>query len=302
MNIFFKFYKEKKKTHIIPDIMIRILKKINYIAIKKIGMNYLYVIYNNSQDNTKALKKLDKKIEHILKTNVNTNIILSREIKKIVNEKYNNKKEKYLNIIQIMEYYKKEKAIYLINLEHILNKKILFEHSFPQEQEIFVLTKNKTDLIERKIKKMAENYKTINVVTPNIKEFKKLEYDLEQRDEIITIINNKKKSLARAKYIINVDFNEREILEYNINREAIIFNISNYKIVNLKNFDGQIINNIQIITLPSNEFDMQDIYIINIQNKEILKNIETKINLNLFKMIGNNGIIEFILDKNRKKV
>ena len=302
MNIFFKFYKEQNQKHIIADIIRRILKKINYISIKKIGLNYLYVIYSNPQNNEKALKKLDKKIEHILKTNVNTNIILSREIKKIVNEKYNNKKEKYLNIIQIMEYYKKEKAIYLINLEHILNKKILFEHSFPQEQEIFILTKNKTELIEKKIKKMAENYKTINVVTPNIKEFKKLEYDLEQRDEIITIINNKKKSLARAKYIINVDFNEREILEYNINREAIIFNISNYKIVNLKNFDGQIINNIQIITLPSNEFDMQDIYITNIQNKEVLKNIETKINLNLFKMIGNNGIIEFLLDKNRKKV
>lgn len=301
MNIFFKFYKEQKKTHIIADIMIRILKKINYISIKKIGLNYLYVIYSNQQNNTKALKKIDKKIEQILKTNKNTNIILSKEIKKIANEKFNNEKEEYLNIIQIIEYYKKEKSVYLTNLEHIMNKKMLYEKNLPQEQEIFVLTKNKTDLIERKIKKMAENYKTINVVTPNIKEFKKLEYDLEQRDEIITIINNKKKSLARAKYIINIDFNEKEILEYNINREAIIFNISNYKIVNLKNFDGQIINNIQIITLPSNEFDMQDIYITNIQNKEILKNIETKINLNLFKMIGNNGIIEFILDKNRKK-
>ncbi len=302
MNIFFKFYKEQKKTHIIADIMIRILKKINYISIKKIGLNYLYVIYSNQQNNTKALKKIDKKIEQILKTNKNTNIILSKEIKKIANEKFNNEKEEYLNIIQIIEYYKKEKSVYLTNLEHIMNKKMLYEKNLPQEQEIFVLTKNKTDLIERKIKKMADNYKTINVVTPNIKEFKKLEYDLEQRDEIITIINNKKKSLARAKYIINIDFNEKEILEYNINREAIIFNISNYKIVNLKNFDGQIINNIQIITLPSNEFDMQDIYIINIQNKEVLKNIETKINLNLFKMIGNNGIIEFLLDKNRKKV
>lgn len=302
MNIFFKFYKEQKKTHIIADIMIRILKKINYISIKKIGLNYLYVIYSNQQNNTKALKKIDKKIEQILKTNKNTNIILSKEIKKIANEKFNNEKEEYLNIIQIIEYYKKEKSVYLTNLEQIMNKKMLYEKSLTQEQEIFVLTKNKTELIEKKIKKMAENYKTINVVTPNIKEFKKLEYDLEQRDEIITIINNKKKSLARAKYIINIDFNEKEIFEYNINREAIIFNISNYKIVNLKNFDGQIINNIQIITLPSNEFDMQDIYIINIQNKEVLKNIETKINLNLFKMIGNNGIIEFLLDKNRKKV
>ena len=294
MNIFFIFYKEKKNKNFLKILRIEILKKIGVIRKKRIGKNYLYIAYKR---NKKTLKKMDKEINKILQTNRNVNIILSKEIKKSADEI-----KELSNIIKVKEIYKKNKDIYLINMEQIINKKMKYEQKLPQEQEIFILTKSKTDFIERKIRKMVEEYKTINIVTPNAREFQKLEYELEQKDEIITIINNKKKSLSRAQYIVNVDFNEKEILEYNMNREAIIFNISNNSIINLKNFDGQIINNIQINTPYNNEFNTQDIYTINLQNKQIQKNILAKINANQFKMIGNNGIIEFLLDKNEKKV
>ena len=67
----------------------------------------------------------------------------------------------------------------------------------------------------------------INIVTSNIKQFAGLEEEAEQNFEPISVLNNKRKSLRNAKYILNVDFSGEKIKEYSIDRTAVIFNIAN---------------------------------------------------------------------------
>ena len=119
-----------------------------------------------------------------------------------------------------------------------------------------------------------------------VEKFKKLEKSLEESSETFAVLNNKKKSLTRAQYIINVDFNEKEILEYNINRTATIINLNKGKL-HLNNFDGYVINNIEINS-ENQKFDVKDLYVANIISA---KQIQDIIESGKYKLIGNNGYI-----------
>ena len=121
----------------------------------------------------------------------------------------------------------------------------------------------------------------INIVSPNVKEF----YNIE--DENVIVINNKKKSLKRAKFIVNIDFDEEILKQYFINRDAVILNLSSNKIKNLLGFDGAIINNVRIIN-DNEVYSMQDMYIANKTNYDI---INLKIANRDFALIGNNTVI-----------
>ena len=132
---------------------------------------------------------------------------------------------------------------------------------------------------------IISSFKTINIITPTIKNFIKLEEELEEESELISVLNNKRKSLLKAEYILNIDFSEEDIYKYNINRNSIIFNISDNKINNIYSFDGVIINNIELISSVNEKFDLQDEYE---KNKVQIIN---KINKKMYKLVGKNGYI-----------
>ena len=65
-----------------------------------------------------------------------------------------------------------------------------------------------------------------NIVTNDLERLKNVQDNLLYNDNIlISVSNNKKKALKRAKYILNVNLNKGELEKYRINREAIIVNI-----------------------------------------------------------------------------
>ena len=128
----------------------------------------------------------------------------------------------------------------------------------------------------------------INIVTSNIKQFAGLEGEAEQNFEPISVLNNKRKSLRNAKYILNVDFSGEKIKEYSIDRTAIIFNIADTKIDKLMYFDGNIINNVKLI--DNGEFELQDEY--NIQRAKWAEAVREKIEKNEYELIGNRGNVE----------
>ncbi len=246
-------------------------------------------INNNQHDNNIIIKKINNKISRITKSNLNTKIILSKQIKNI--EKNIKNKAKIRNIHNIVENYDKNKNLYNNYIKEIVNNVIQLKGEMPEEQSIYILIKENKLQNVNKIINMVSNYKTINIVTPNVNNFIKLENNLEEAEEMLTILNNKRKSLARAKYIINVDFTLEEIIQYNICRTAVIFNLSNFKLLNMRNFDGIIINNIKIKTYDKEQFDLQDEYICGISNKneEILERIKKC----YYNLIGNNEYINF---------
>ena len=75
-------------------------------------------------------------------------------------------------------------------------------------------------------------------------------------------------------------------MEYNINRTANIFNLNTGKL-HLNNFDGYIINNIEINN-DNQEYDVKDLYLANMVKEE---DVETIIKSKKYKLIGNNGYI-----------
>lgn len=59
---------------------------------------------------------------------------------------------------------------------------------------------NFTEIAIENIKKLAKNHKHIAIITKNISKMKNIEEQiLEETGAIITVMNNKKRSLAKAK-------------------------------------------------------------------------------------------------------
>ena len=115
------------------------------------------------------------------------------------------------------------KAIYCTFIIEILNNIIKIKNEQAEEQSIYVLTNNEVDA--KLVENFKKQYKMIYIVTENIEKLKKLEDRAEENLEMLAVLNNKRKSLARAKYIINFDFNRENINQYNINRTAVLLNL-----------------------------------------------------------------------------
>lgn len=168
-------------------------------------------------------------------------------------------------------------------------------------QEVFILINVLETIEEKTIINLAKKFKRVNIVTKNINKFRKIENYLEKDLGIaITITNNKRKSLLKAKIIINMDFNEDLINSYNINSKAIIIQMNREIYIQSKLFNGINIMDYQI-SYKSNELDdieykkfnkkaLYEAIIYGKKYETIISKIE-KDNLKIVNLIGRNGII-----------
>ena len=238
-----------------------------------------------SNQEVKALKR----IENILNKNINLNVVLSKRIKEIVsNIKEPELQENIKSVSEIISHSEKSKKIYLDFCKMIMKSVIERRKQNSEEQSLSILIDSKDYNNTQLINELISQYKMINIVTNNRKQFEGLEEEAEKNFESISVLNNKRKSLSNAKYILNVDFSGDEILEYCIDRTAIIFNITNTKIDKLMNFDGTIINNVKLI--DNSEFSLQDRYLVN--NEKWKEMVRKKIEKNEYDLIGNRGKVE----------
>lgn len=97
------------------------------------------------------------------------------------------------------------------------------------------------------IENMCKKFKTVNIITENLKYYKRLENKLFDEGILITVSNNKRKSAKNAKFIVNIDFEKNKIEQYNVNMSSIIINLINEKVLFEKYFRGVLINNIKIM-------------------------------------------------------
>lgn len=75
---------------------------------------------------------------------------------------------------------------------------------------------------------------------------------------MISVSNNKKRSLQKAKIIINFDLQNEELSNYQINRNAVIINLSHNVITMEKSFNGIIINSMEI---TNKNYQMRNYYL-----------------------------------------
>lgn len=253
--------------------------------IKKIEFEnkIIYVVYINKAKKCKN-NKLDNIVFKTLK-NKNCKVIFSQEL---VNILHNSKKNKdYINM------QKQDKTIFIENIQKALEYIIKIRKECVQQNNIYVLTKNNNIQYRNLLIDLSLKYKSLNIITEKIKEFKHIEdFVYEKYGVFVVISNNKRKSLIRAKYILNIDYNENEINQFNINRNGIIFNISNNEIKRIRGFNGIIINNVEMEYISGANYE----HIKYSRKQKIFRRFQNNMEENnlepdIINIVGNNGYI-----------
>ena len=201
-------------------------------------------------------KKLEKIVEKIKKKDINP-IVLSKEVKQ------NQKFLEMLNNYAITIFDGKWLMQYILQdiIEYLKEKQ-----KIAIDDEITILSNDLNNEVKQNIKTFANKYKKIRIVTNHIDKFKKLEQELyEENGTSIIITNNKRKALAKSELIVNFDFVQETINQYNINENAIIINLSEKIKINKKRFNGIIITDYEVKIEKDNE-----------EKEEILKEIIQK--------------------------
>lgn len=265
-------------------------KKLKLLKIK--DNTIMLPINENLKENQleKIAIKTKRKIE---KSSNSKKIVLSKEMKK--EEIFIN----YLNSygIEISNGDFLFEILMLDIVHYIVNKKKLEEDKFI----ISILINDLTDIEFENIKILAKKYKNVNIVTNHVEKFKKLEKSLE-KDEgiIISVTDNKKRSLMKSGIIINIDFPNELINKYNIKEDAIIVNVKLKTKINNKRFNGLNISNYEIdfrddkkcIKALSGDYYLKDLYESELYKKQRMADLKSKINLDkviIKKLILNNG-------------
>ncbi len=180
-------------------------------------------------------------------------------------------------------------------IEYIIQKKNI------EKINISILVNDLTDIEYENIKILARKYKNINIVTNHIEKFKRLEKDLEEKEGIIlTITNNKKRSLMKSTIILNIDFPKELINKFNIKEDAIVVNVRGNIKITKKRFNGLNISDYEIdfrndkkdLKAFSNNYFLKDLYESELYKKQQICNIKEKIKLDkviIKKLILNNG-------------
>ena len=225
-------------------------------------------------------RKLAQKTKTILDTTVSKKIVVSKKIKK-QNEYMKLLKENNLEIVNGKWLFE---LLSCDILEYILKKRKMKK----KETSITILVNDLSENMIKIIKKIAKEYKVVNIVSKYMSKFKKLEEQILKEDGImITVGNNKKKSLSKSEVILNVDFSAKALSEYNIYEKAIIVNVRNNATVSKKGFNGVVINDYNIAFKNFDDYDYDkstkyracEIYEAQIHKKqpycEVMKKIRT---------------------------
>ena len=262
----------------------KILKNINLFqkSFKSKEIEKGKKIYEIAKPNkTSIYKKLLKNIENEKTKTEKVQIVLSNKMKKY---------EHYFKNYKILN----GKTIFFSVIEQIL-KEIFWENELAL-QDIFFLTDYYKEKNINLIRNLAPKVKTVNVVTEEIEKYKIIEEMLQEQGNSVTVSNNKRKSLKKAKIIINLDFELEKLNKYIIFRNALIINLTQEKLIKLKGFEGITIRDIQlklkkeendfIVQNGLDEFNQLEIHE-SLQNKFLLPN-----GIEIEKLYGNNGTID----------
>ncbi len=242
----------------------------------------------------KQIEKIALKTIKIIKKYSNsTKVVVSKEIKQ---------QPVYINYINKCGIKISDgKLLFEILLPEITE--YIIENKNIEKANISILINDLTDLEFENIKILARKYNSINIVTNHIEKFKKLQKSLDEDEGIIiTITNNKKRSLMKAEIILNIDFPKELINKFNIKDDAIIVNVKEKISINKKRFNGININDYEIDYREdrkqekafNNKYYLKDIYESELYKNNRISEIRKKVKsdkVKIKKLILNNGEI-----------
>lgn len=237
------------------------------------------------------IEKLAKKTKRTMERFSNSNkVVLSKDI--IQEQMYIN----YLNMygLQVTD----GKWLFEVLLPDVT--KYIIEKKQIEKVHISMLINDLTDLEIENIKILSAEFKSINVVTNHLEKFRNLQGILEEDGIILTVTDNKKRSLMKSNIILNVDFPKELLNKYNINDDAIIVNVRGKVKINKKRFNGLNISDYEIdfredkkdIKVLQNRFFLKDVYEAKLYKKQRVSEIREKLKIDkvvIKKLILNSG-------------
>lgn len=262
-------------------------KILNLIRVKE---NTIILPINEKMTEKKIEKLAMKTYKKITKISNSKKIVLSKEMKE--EEKYIN----YLNTygMEISE----GRWLFEILLTDIV--KYITEKQKIEKVNISILINDLTDIEFNNIKILAQKYNMINIVTNHIEKFRKLENQLKEEGIIITITNNKKKSLMKSNIIVNVDFPKELLNKYSLNENACIINLKKIVKITQKRFNGLTVNDYEIVfrndvcdeKFFNGKYEIKDLYEAGMYKKSPFIELREKIKkdgVKINKLFLNNG-------------
>ena len=262
-------------------------KILNLIRVKE---NTIILPINEKMTEKKIEKLAMKTYKKITKISNSKKIVLSKEMKE--EEKYIN----YLNTygMEISE----GRWLFEILLTDIA--KYITEKQKIEKANISILINDLTDIEYKNIKILAQKYNMINIVTNHIEKFRKLENQLKEEGIIITITNNKKKSLMKSNIIVNVDFPKELLNKYSLNENACIINLKKIVKITQKRFNGLTVNDYEIVfrndvcdeKFFNGKYEIKDLYEAGMYKKSPFIELREKIKkdgVKINKLFLNNG-------------
>lgn len=256
------------------------MKTVNWIITKQIEENRkMYLIPNIENKNVE--KRIRNKLEGEKARTQKVQVILSKKVKRV---------QEALKDYKIIE----GRRIYEEGIETILEK-VLQGHLLAM-QDIYILANRYQEKNIKIIRELSQKARSINIITKEVGNYKVLEEIMEKEGIAVCVANNKRKSLKKAKIIINLDFKKEELNQYTIFRNAVIVNDRQEKITNLRGFEGIIIQDISIVLKQEEQEWIKKNRLDNcfriIEIYETLAPIDKqKEKIQIDKLFGNNGEI-----------
>lgn len=220
MNVYVREKRQEEEWYLCSNSRIShmLQKVIEIFCICKIRKteNKIELIVPNIQ-HKKIEKRIKKKLEIIQTEYKKIQVILSKEVKKI---------PIHLEEYKIVEG-KKIKKYFLENIFQKMEE--ISKVSLKGENIYFCMDNYHMENIQM-IKNFLERFKSISIITREVKKFKPLEEKLLEEGYLLSISNNKNKGLKKAKIIVNVDFSIERVKEFKINRNAMVIQLGQEKL------------------------------------------------------------------------
>ena len=268
------------------------LEKLNIVKLQ--GNRIILPIkekYKSKEKKIKTEQELYKKTKKIIDKANSKKVILSKKVQNL---------KTYVNNIQSLELdIVNGKWLFFMVIPEVLEYIIQKEKIKKQDTDIHILINDVNDNTIKLIKIVSKTYKNVYIVTKHIEKFKRIEEQiLEENGTSIMIMNNKKKSLAKAKIIVNIDFPQELINQYIIYEQAIIVDCYGNITINKKRFNGLIIQNYDIDIKDKNKYYLEnekyftkELYEAEFYKKQPYENVREKIQkdgINISKLFGVN--------------
>lgn len=204
---------------------------------QKVYLDNNKIIINSKIKNTKIEKKakIAKKVKEIL---------IKEKSKQIAVEKRLKQDKELMNLLYGLNINICSSKWLFKQVTNEIIEEVLGEKN-KHESEIYLCVNEIDSQVEEYIYKFAKDFKRVNIITNHIGKFKNIEENLYKEDGIlITVTNNKRKSLSKANIILNIDFPKEVLNQFIINYNATIITWEEDIKILKKSFCGKIIKDI----------------------------------------------------------